>query len=256
VQTQLKTCFNGCSFTEGWGFPVEQRDTYIYDRLLAKKYSFESTNIAMGGSSNHLIFMKSCQAIMSGQYDIVFTQWTALNRLWLYPGPDCQFFVNELINPDFSYREIHLSKKERTQLRTQLLILNHDFHNILALIDYCVILSRLAEHSKTKIIFINGLVPWTSDLDRPVGTDLSLSLSEYSKEILDFDHRDDSEITKFFTILQEKFLLIDKSKWVNIFDSLFLNQTDLGPEGHHPGIHSHQWMAQQVSTYLENHHIL
>jgi hypothetical protein len=135
-------------------------------------------------------------------------------------------------------------------------MLNHDFHNILSLVDYCTILSNLAEHSKTKIIFINGLVPWTSDLAKPVGTDLGMSLSEYSKEILDFDHRDDSEITKFFTILQEKFLLIDKSKWVNIFDSLFLNQTDLGPEGHHPGIHSHQWMADQISHYLENNNIL
>jgi len=256
MSTQLKTCFNGCSYTVGNGFSLEQRDTYIYDRLLQKKYSFDSDNIATSGASNYLIFMKSCQAVLSGKYDIVFTQWTALNRLWMYPGPDCTFNVNAEYPPDFRYREIYLSEKERKQFRNHLLIMNHDFQNILDLLDYCCILINLSQNSGTKVLFINGLVPWTSDLDTDVGHDLQHNLSEYSKKILEFNHRDDAEVTKFFTILQEKFALLDKSKWINIFDSFRKIQIDVGPEGHHPGIKSHQRMAKQVSTYLETNHIL
>jgi hypothetical protein len=37
---------------------------------------------------------------------------------------------------------------------------------------------------------------------------------------------------------------------VNIFDSFFKNIVDQGPEGHHPGIQSHHWMAQQVINYI------
>jgi len=84
----MKVCFNGCSITVGEGFSFEQRDSFIYDRLVSKKFNFESDNIAVAGSSNYKIFMRSAKAIMSGKYDLVVTQWSALNRVWLHPGPE------------------------------------------------------------------------------------------------------------------------------------------------------------------------
>jgi hypothetical protein len=200
--------------------------------------------------------MRSCQALMSGTYDIVFTQWTALNRLWLSPGPDSVFFVNSGKHTDFVYRDIRVAAKDKQFFKNLLLMLNHDFQNILDVIDYCQILSQLADQSQTKIIFINGLLPWQSDLAQPLALDLKKCLSNYSQEILDFENRDDKEIRKFFMILQEKFKSLDRSKWVNIFDSFFDNEIDVGPEGHHPGIKSHRWMADQVSSYLEKNNLL
>ena len=256
MSTQLKTCFNGCSYTVGLGFPPEQRHNYIYDRLLQKKYSFKLDNIAMGGSSNHIIFLKSCQAVLSGKYDIVFSQWSALNRLWLCPGPGSTFFTNDDDIPEFRYREIYLSKKEKNRFRSHLLMLNHDYQNILDLINYCNILIRLAQNSGTEVVFINGLLPWCSDLDKETSGYLQQNLSEYTKQMLDFDNRDDDEILKFFLALQEKFSLLDKSKWVNIFDSFQNACVDKGPEGHHPGIKSHQWMAEMTAKYLENNQLI
>ena len=126
----MKTCFNGCSVTVGEGFPLEKRVNYIYTDLLAKKFRVEQQNIAIGGSSNHTIFMRSVSAIQSQKYDIVFTQWSALNRICLYPGPDCYFFINDETYPDFRYRDIYISKKDKQKLRETLLILNHDYQNI------------------------------------------------------------------------------------------------------------------------------
>jgi hypothetical protein len=251
-----RACFNGCSFTAGEGFSVETRDTYIYDRLVARHYSFESENIAVGGSSNYKIFMRSCQALLSNEYDIIFTQWSVLNRIWLSPGPDSVFFINDLKHPDFQYRNIYLSKKEKDRLRDVLQLLNHDYQNILDLVDYCHVLENLAKNSKTKIVFINGLVPWANDLIQPIGNNLDKSLSEYTKSILDFDLRDDDEIIRFFTVLQEKMLTLDQKYWVNIFNSFQSNVVDVGPEGHHPGVKSHQQMADQIINYIDTNKIL
>lgn len=242
-----KVSFVGCSFTVGEGFPLDQRHL-VYDRLLEKMFGFTRNNCAQEGASNHLIFVKACE-ILRDNVDLLIVQWSALNRLWLYPGPDTFFFLNDN-RPCYSYRDIYLSQKDKSRLADQLKVLNHDYHNILELINYCDILCRLSKYHGKPVIFINGLVPWTADLNHPLGNDLSSSLSEYSKNILDFDNRPDKEIREFFIQLQQKFQILDQSKWVNLFDSFQSNTVDLGPEGHHPGPQSHAIMASKIADYL------
>ena len=245
-----KACFNGCSFTVGEGFPEELRDQYIYDRLVSKHFDYIRTNIASGGSSNYKIFLRSCESILSGQYDIVFTQWSALNRFWLNPGPDASFFLNDEKYPDFRYRDIYLSEKEKEKFKNTFLLLNHDYQNIFDLIDYCKILNTLADANRVKIFYINGIVPWEDDLIKPLQSNLSSSLSQYTKDILDFDTRDEDEIIKYFTQLQNKFLTLNKKRWINLFDSFKKSIVDQGPEGHHPGIESHKIMADKIIEYV------
>lgn len=253
----LNVCFNGCSLTVGEGFPEEMRKDYIYSWVLAKKFNFNLTNIAVPGSSNYNIFIRTAQAILSGNYNIIFTQWTVPNRLWLSPGPESYFFTNDEKNKDFKYRDLYISPKERTVFKNTLLLLNHDYQNILDLIDYCKILKVLAEYRSVNLIYINGTIPWERDLLTPItGKNLSVELSNYSKEILDFETRDDYEIIQYFVKLQNKFADLDLAMWVNIFESFLKNSIDTGPEGHHPGIKSHHWMAEQISTYLTTNNIL
>jgi hypothetical protein len=245
-------CFNGCSFTVGEGFPVEQRDLYIYDRLISKKFNFTRTNIAVSGSSNYKIFLRSAEALSSGHFDIVFSQWSSLNRIWLSPGPDSEFFLNDKKFPDFKYRNIYLSPQKKQEFQNTLLILNHDYQNLLDLVDYCNILDDLAKLNNVKSVYINGLLPWQTDLIAPLTNNFECLLSDYSKEILDFKNRDDKEILLFFTQLQKKIKLLNKKNWVNQFESMQFLSTDNGPEGHHPGIKSHQLMADLITSYLEN----
>jgi|LakMenEpi03Aug12_release.lakeMendotaPanAssembly.Ray.scaffolds.fasta_scaffold60812_5 hypothetical protein len=256
MPARLKVCFNGCSITKGEGFPVEQRDNTIYDRIVTRQFDLEATNISQGGSSNYTIFMRSAWAVMSGLYDVVCTQWSALNRLWLSPGPDCVFFTNDNRQPDFHYRDIYLSNSDKQKFKDTILLLNHDYQNILDLLDYCGILSTLAQHTNTQVVFINGLVPWQSDLVQPLTTDLTNSLSDYTKSILEFDYRSDEEIIKFAQKLQDKFKQADITLWVNLFDSFFKNIVDYGPEGHHPGVQSHQWMATQLANHITKRKII
>lgn len=241
-------CFNGCSFTVGEGFPPDQRDKFIYDRLISARCSFQRTNIAKGGSSNHEIFLRSAKAIVQ-EFDIIFVQWSALNRLWLYPGPDCEWYLNDG-KKELRYRELYLDSKSKALFVNQLLMMNHDYKNIFFLVDYCQILESLAKCNGKSLVFINGLIPWCDDLVAPLGADLACSLSDYSKKILDFDHRDDDEIIKFFTEMQQKVATLDFTKWVNIWKSFKALSVDIGPEGHHPGIQSHAIMADLIEDHL------
>jgi len=247
----IKVCFNGCSFTVGEGFDVNQRDQYIYDRLVSRECGFEQSNIAEGGSGNYEIFMRSARALQQ-DFDILFIQWSALNRIWLYPGPDCKWYSNDGYD-EFHYREIKLDKPSKKIFENTLLMMNHDYHNISKLVDYCSILERLSEHHGKTVIHINGMVPWTNDLTKPLLTDLSQSLSEYTKGILDFDYRDDQEIIQLFCSLQQKFAELNQSRWVNLFNSFYSDTIDHGPQGHHPGIKSHEIMAQKIVHYLARH---
>lgn len=248
---RIKSCFNGCSFTWGEGFDSDERDLYVYDRLVTKKLKWDHSNIAQKGSSNYQIFMRSADAIQSGAYDIVFTQWSGLNRIWLSPGPDTVYFTHDEKYPDYRYRDIYIDEPTKKKLNGLLLILNHDYSNILDLIGYCGILESLGKNTNTKIIFINGLVPWQSDLITPIGSDLGNSLSEYTKSILDFDNRSDDEILKHFSVLQGKMSLLNKHSWINMFDSFQSNLVDVATEGHHPGKVSHAWMADKIVDYLK-----
>jgi hypothetical protein len=257
MSTHLKVCFNGCSFTVGLGFPKELRHKYIYNHLLSTTFKFDSTNIAIPGSSNYTIFMRTANAIQSKKYDMIFTQWSALHRMWLSPGPETYLSTTERKYPDFKYRDIYLSPREKTQLINTLLILNHDYQNIFDLIDYCKILNQLAEANSVKLFFINGLVPWTDDLITPLNSeDLNSSLSDYTKDMLEFKTRDDKEIILYFSKLQDKFKELDQTNWINLFQSFMNNTVDTGPEGHHPGILSHQWMNDQIYNFLTTNKIL
>lgn len=251
----MNVCFNGCSFTAGDGFAESSRDTYIYDRLLEKKFGFQRTNIARSGSSNYKIFLRTADAIMSNTFDCIVTQWSGLNRLILHPGPGLEFQVNHAAS-EFSYRHIYLNAKEKKKLTNTILLLNGDYQNIIDLVKLTNILKNLAQFNNTKLIFVNGLVPWKADLITPLENDLNSSLSDYTKSILDFDNRDDIEIATLFQELQKVFQQIDQTLWVNLFDSWQSNVVDVGPEGHHPGIKSHQWMANRLSEYIIENQLL
>lgn len=249
----IKTCWLGCSFTWGEGFDDLDREQYIYDRVVSKEMGWHHNNQAKSGASNHMIFLAAAQNLLSKQHDRVFVQWSALSRIWLFPGPDAQYFVNDQRHPDFTYRDLHITAKDKKKLNNLLLLLNHDYHNILHLIDYCCILENLAQHVGQDVIFINGLVPWTRDLDSDIANDdLSASMTAYTKCLLDFDHRDDAEMISAFKILRAKFKTLSQHLWVNLFDSMHDHMIDTGPLGHHPGVQSNRQMADRIIDFLIN----
>lgn len=238
----------------GEGFDLDQRDIFAYDRLVCNTLQWHHTNIAKGGSGNHEIFMRSAVSLMQ-DYDVLFVQWSALNRIWFYPGPNCEWFMNDGLD-EFRYRDVYLNRTNKKKFTENLLIMNHDYHNIFELVDYCSILDRLAAYHDKIVVYINGLVPWTDDLSRNLGNDLDRELSPYTKNILDFQYRDDRDILEFINSLRKKFSELDQSRWVNLFDSFQKSSVDVGPQGHHPGPKSHAIMSEKIIRYVQCNNII
>jgi hypothetical protein len=249
VSTKITSAFVGCSVTLGEGFEPEQREGQIYSSLVAKHFMFDSDNLARKGASNHMIFLIAANAIRSQDYDMIFCQWSELNRLWLSPAPDAWYYATGHATEDYHSKDLVLDTKTQNQLAETILMLNHDYQNIMILIDYVNILTDLSQHYKTKIVFINGMLPWQDDLIRNIShVD---QLSKYTRDLLDADNRDDKEVLILFKQLQTNFKSMNIKQWVNPFESFQSLTVDLGPLDHHPGPKSHRVMANLIHNYLE-----
>jgi hypothetical protein len=248
----ITTGWTGCSFTYGEGFDDSDRDQYVYDRLVARQMGWRHENFAKPGLSNYLIFLAAAQNLLSGRFNKIFVQWTALNRVRYFPGPDTYFCLNDARSTDFCYRDICVPARDKKKLRDLTLILNHDYHNILQLVDYCCILDTMSKQQQCDVYFINGLVPWTPDIETDTPNDFSTQLSPYTKSVLDFENRADTEIITFLNGLRDKFSLMPRHRWVNLFDSMRDRTVDTAPLGHHPGIRSHRQMADQIINFIMN----
>jgi hypothetical protein len=247
-----KFTFIGCSITKGVGLPNEEHDENNYANLIGKHFNAKVKNLSKGGNSNYNIFITALNELLYTKPDVLFLQWSALNRLWLYPGPDTQLFLSHSIEHDYNYRGLFFSQKELKKLADSYHLLNHDYHNLMVIVNYSKILESVAT-TDTQIVFINGLIPWTSDIaSSDTINDYSKNLSAYSKEILDFDTRNDVELNEFYTNLHLAVNSLQSDKWVNMFDSLYDITIDIGNDNLHPGIESHKHYASMIINYLKN----
>ena len=247
----MKVAFTGCSMTRGDGFDKAYLAPQIWPNIISRVFNFDSKNLGISGASNLRIFQTASTAILSKKHDLVFCQWTMLNRLWLSPGPNAWYFLTGDGKDSFEYRDVKLNQPEKTDLERMITQLNHDYQNIIELVDYIKILEELAQSNQVKIAHVNGMVPWQPDLaDENTANDFS-SMSLYTRQLLDFDNRDDAEIKKLFLKLHNKFLELDTRRWINLFDSFQSQTVDAGPLGNYPGPRSHVSMSNLVRNYLK-----
>lgn len=241
----------GCSMTVGEGLKFEKQDGDLWVNLVSANFSAYTKNIAEKGNSNYNIFLSALNEILEYSPDKIFIQWSGLNRVWLYPGPDTVLKIFHTIGSDYAYRDINLPKKEIQKFANQYMMLNHDFNLILELINYCLILEQISK-DKTQLIFINGLLPWTRDLYQDdTKVNFSTNLSNYSKEIFDFNNRNDEELTVLFTKINNEIIKLNKNLWINQFESMLSIAVDYGNDNEHPGIKSQHIYADMIINYLK-----
>lgn len=242
--------FVGCSFTVGEGLDREKLDVHNYCNLVADHYRADVKNLGVKGNSNYNIFMSALNELVHDAPDILFVQWSGLNRQWLYPGPNTHLVVSAEPQTDYNYMDIHYSKSDLQRFADQFQILNHDYNNLLTVINYTNILLEFG--GETEIVFVNGLLPWRDDLeDLKSLSNPAQFFSRYTRQLLDFDTRDDNEIHDLFTKLHNEIDAMDKDAWVNMFESFYSLIEDLGNDNRHPGIKSHSRYAEMIITYLE-----
>lgn len=240
----------GCSFSVGVGLVAEKDDPENYVNLIKEDLKLKIKNLSKAGNSNYNIFITALNELKDNNPDYLLIQWSAFNRLWVYPGPDAELQLSAYINSDFKYRDIFFSKKELQKIATYFFTLNHDYKSIISLVEFCDLINFMAK--KTRVIFVNGLLPLTADLfDKKAITNPALNFSNYTKEILEFDSRSDEELSKLFLELSNATSSLNMAQWPNITESLMNMRIDFGSDGSHPGYKSHKLYATMITNYLK-----
>jgi hypothetical protein len=220
----------GCSISTGAGFEQEQVDARIYPNLLAQALKMDVINDAEGGSSNLKIFLRTCKALIDNQCEIFVVQWTAIHRHWLYPTPDSGLFIGTPLESGDDTRFVAEFQKR-----------NHDYGNIMQLIDFCRIIQDIAKCKNKKVVFINGRIDMTPDMadsSLPMSTEFENLLCDLKKE----------QRANFAQQLVNNFELVDWKSWANPWQSVANMQTDKAPMDAHPGPDTH---AKLVKLILE-----
>lgn len=228
----MKIYFTGCSITMGAGFDFVQNDLRIYPMQVCANYKAECINQAEGGSDNRKIFLRAAKAIMDHQADVYVVQWSALHRHWLYPAPNRGIYMGG-----------HSEESPLKSFIAQYQLLNHDYNNIMTVVDYTRILENLAQANFAKLIFVNGMLPWTEDLLT------QNDYGSYARELM----RDlsNDEVTDFRNRLTNNLELVDWTLWANPWTSITTMQQDNAPLDNHPGAKTHEQVATQVITVLD-----
>jgi hypothetical protein len=225
--------FGGCSITMGAGYPTEQQDHRIYPNLVAREMRTYADNQAEGGSSNHKIFIRAAKALLDRNHDAYFVQWSALHRHWVYPSPKQGFYIG-------SHADNNIV--DRTFV-AQYQLLNHDYSNIMTLIDYTRILQQMADDAGADIWFVNGMVPWTEDML----TDAEAS--SYAQSL--YQGLTTAEIEDYSERLRNNLELIDWQQWINPWTSIADLQTDNAPLDTHPGPDTHTHIADMILDVID-----
>lgn len=223
----MKIYFTGCSITAGTGFVADKKDLLIYPNLVAKNYDSVCINDAEGGSSNLKIFTKAAKSIIDDLADIYVVQWSAPHRHWLYPAPDQGIYIG--------------SSSEQNQYKTfvgQFQKYNHDYPNLMSVIDYSRILVELAKNRAYPVIFVNGILPRKNDWNDGYMKSLLEDLDPMVQE--DFQERFNNNID-----------LLDFDTWANPWYSITEMQEDNAPLGTHPGPQTHEKISNLITAVID-----
>lgn len=222
----------GCSITAGAGFVLGKQDPEIYPNLLAARYTATCMNDAEGGASNFKIFLRAAKAMIDLTADVYVIQWSAVHRHWMYPAPNQGVFVGTPSESD-----------QHKQFVTQFQRLNHDYGNVMNVIDFTRILQQQARTKPCAICFVNGLMDWTHDLlDRT-------QQSDYARQL--FSGLDHAQTQDHADRLADNLELVDWDVWANAWNSVANSMIDHAALDHHPGPGTHAILAAAIESVID-----
>lgn len=227
--------FGGCSITMGAGFLSQQSSSDIYPNVVAAELQQTVYNDAEGGSSNLKIFVKAAKSIVNRACREYVVQWSALHRHWVYPAPDRGFFIGADTDTNI------VDKNFVAQYQ----LLNHDYSNIMSVIDYTRILGQMAHDAGVNIWFVNGMLPWTQDM-------LTRSQpSDYANSLYADITGPEQQIYK--DQLANNLELLNWQQWINPWCSITDMQTDSAPLDNHPGAGTHRKLSNLILQVIDTH---
>jgi len=268
----VSVLFSGCSFVVGAGLAETSEKSkehpgnfcnILTENLFGDKT--KTNNIAVGGYSNERIFLDTVFELTQAQYDYIFVGWTSLHRYVFWMGLELydskrSFIPGQPVSALTSHNgnDISWSQNQLESFQNYFLLLNHAHYHIRDLISYVNILIDLAETKKSKIFFINDILPWDLGyFNYNKFTEITpAQLTEYSNELLNSDNRDDQEINALYHMMHQHYIEkggIREEYWLNLYQSFFNMRVDFTKDNMHPGYKSHKLFADFLTEQVKKH---
>lgn len=248
----MKILISGCSFSSGWGFEQEKHSPQIWPNLLASQTNHEIVNIAETCNSNSDIFLSTIHEISKNAYDLVLVQATALDRIATTTGP----LGNKINLINFDQRgdaEVELfSKDQIATFKKIYTVFNHSWKHFFDFADMVETYSYL----QTPVVLINGLLPWDLHFwNRINGFPTNQLVDQFTKDLIQLDRYSDNTLTQLIQKVNLGKEKIQKCPWINLTDSWQFAKIDtVSYADQHPGTHSQQLFATQVSKFIKDHY--
>jgi len=232
----MKLLVSGCSFSSGYGFPLELQDPNIWPNRVAKALDADLNNLSVPGYDNTGIFLNVLNDLTVNDYDLILIQFTSLNRIVVSPnmhGTTSPGVLNTLNN--------FKTKTEFDTFNKQWIRLNKDFEHWKRLISIITIFQKMIDQGYN-IKFINGLLHWNKDF---FDNDRSI----FALDLLDYHNLPDSDIKKGLDILNRDKQKINPEHWINLHESFYDMQIDnASSTDNHPGVRSHEIYTDKILT--------
>lgn len=251
----MKTiAFFGGSNAAGAGWLEGKNSPYIYPSLLETK-GYNIVNLGRCGENNADMFFESLKFITTQSPSAIVIEWNNFLRFRFSMSPDHDLFISAAgisLPSDFNHCS-PITESQVKPLQKLLVQLTHEYSLISTLLDYCLIVEKICKLTNTKVIMLNGMKPsWPKDLftHYTSNDNLELSLSEYTKDLVDFDKRSDAQIIELIDNLANRFELLDLTNWIYPFDGIPV--VDLAPDQSHFGPKTHANIATEIYNLLLN----
>ena len=245
------TLFAGCSYTHGDGFPLLKDDPLLWVNMLhsTNKHLSSTTllNVAYGGRSNDGIFQDTVYNLLNHNVQYAFVEWTSMPRYNLSLGVELYTTLVSFL-PNSPMRDVETNKIKYTSnylnsIRDRFTSLADYHYEICNVVYFTNSLIRLAKLTDTKIFFINGMCPWDQDYFSPLTNVLPSQYTDFTKQLLNVDSRDDDEIFKLYAKIHCEYHAaggIQPDHWLNLYQSMRDTKVDVNTDQRHPGIISNQ----------------
>ena len=225
----------GCSHSATSGFDKNISKHYV--NLLKKQTGREIVNLSIGGMSNHEIFRRALEFVVTnnvGPDDIIIVQWSALHRFWIYNQKNnVDDFT--IINPNSCGGGGDLSiTTEFSKLYTTYYC--NDYMGLKHWYSYMISLQAIFKLKNVCYVFVTGFDNFLSDIDvyrhKEIVSLTETLLTNNLKNMLDFDNRPDWYIIQKINAILKLYNQIDFThclKFGNFsFDQAKLDYADDG----------------------------
>jgi len=269
----MTVLYAGCSYSSGVGFgeTTQLQDNpdmwtdckdakEIWPNLLHDYFfnSYEKNNIATGGNTNLKIFQHTANELLTGKYKFAFIQWTNLIRHEYEIGFEL-YSTKQMAKVGIGALTHGLNigtyyAKDIQKKHDRYLTLEHDQYRIVELIGFIHILCEIAKLKNTQVYFINGLCQWEKDHFVKKENFLPSELSDYIRDLLNINNRDDEEILNLYNKMYNQYQQaggIQEDKWLNLYSSMNEGRIDRAKDKIHPGIISHKNFVEIFTNKLE-----